>query len=97
MDMNATPREHRNTVTPTEIALCAYAIWDKEGRPQGHATEHWLQAEAQLKLDHQQDSHRSVKRAIAEALAAHKAKHPPVPRKGARMAGERSHLRTQAA
>lgn len=31
-----------------EIALCAYLIWEKEGRPLGRESEHWLQAEAQL-------------------------------------------------
>jgi hypothetical protein len=35
--------------TPDEIALCAYAIWEGEGRPEGRETEHWQQAEAQLR------------------------------------------------
>jgi hypothetical protein len=33
---------------PSEIAFCAYLIWEKEGRPTGRAREHWLQAETQL-------------------------------------------------
>ena len=42
-----------NTITwkvPTaeEIALCAYGIWEKEGRPTGREKVHWQQAEAQL-------------------------------------------------
>jgi hypothetical protein len=34
--------------TPDEIAVCAYLIWEKEGRPAGREKEHWLQAETQL-------------------------------------------------
>jgi hypothetical protein len=26
----------------------AYAIWEKEGRPDGKSLEHWLQAEAEI-------------------------------------------------
>jgi hypothetical protein len=26
----------------------AYALWDKEGRPEGRADEHWYQAEAEV-------------------------------------------------
>jgi len=33
---------------PEEIALCAFLIWEKEGRPPGRDREHWLQAETQL-------------------------------------------------
>jgi len=36
-------------VTCEEIALYAYYIWEKEGRPEGRALEHWLQAELQLR------------------------------------------------
>lgn len=32
----------------TEIAVCAFFIWEAEGRPQGREREHWLQAEMQL-------------------------------------------------
>jgi Protein of unknown function (DUF2934) len=34
--------------THDEIAACARRIYDIEGRPEGKAMEHWLQAEAQL-------------------------------------------------
>lgn len=34
--------------TQAEIAACAHIIYEREGRPNGKATEHWLQAEAQL-------------------------------------------------
>jgi hypothetical protein len=34
--------------THDEIAVCARRIYEIEGRPEGKAMEHWLQAEAQL-------------------------------------------------
>lgn len=34
--------------THDEIAVYARRIYEIEGRPEGKATEHWLQAEAQL-------------------------------------------------
>jgi hypothetical protein len=33
-----------------EISVCAYCIWVQEGRPEGRALDHWLQAELQLVL-----------------------------------------------
>ena len=33
---------------PDEVAVCAYLIWEKEGRPLDRSREHWLQAETQL-------------------------------------------------
>ena len=36
-------------IATEEIARCAYAIWERQGRPAGKETEHWLQAEMQLK------------------------------------------------
>ena len=30
------------------IAELAYAIWEREGRPQGRALEHWLRAQVEL-------------------------------------------------
>lgn len=35
--------------TPEEIAAHAYVIWEHEGCPDGRDTDHWLQAEAQLR------------------------------------------------
>ena len=32
-----------------EVVKKAYAIYLKEGRPQGHAEQNWLEAEAQLR------------------------------------------------
>lgn len=34
--------------THAEIAAGAHLIYERAGRPNGKATEHWLQAEAQL-------------------------------------------------
>ena len=44
------PKSIKESQTPTqeEIAICAHSIYEKEGRPNGRATQHWLQAEAQL-------------------------------------------------
>ncbi len=41
---------NRHIVTHHEIAMCAYGIWEQEGRPAGRALDHWLQAELQLVL-----------------------------------------------
>jgi cation transport ATPase len=35
--------------TQDEVAKQAYAIYTKEGKPQGHAEQNWLEAEAKLK------------------------------------------------
>ena len=34
--------------TEDEIVVCAYFIWEQEGKPVGRALDHWLQAELQL-------------------------------------------------
>jgi hypothetical protein len=31
-----------------DIAICAFLIWEQEGRPEGRDKAHWEQAEAQL-------------------------------------------------
>jgi hypothetical protein len=43
-------QEHSGSSAPApeEIALCAYLIWENEGRPRGREREHWFQAETQL-------------------------------------------------
>jgi len=45
-----------NPVTREQIAMCAYYTWEAEGRPEGRAGEHWLQAELQLCADRAFDS-----------------------------------------
>jgi hypothetical protein len=37
--------------TKEEITARAHAIWEREGRPNGCETEHWLRAEAELRLE----------------------------------------------
>ena len=32
------------------ISICAYLIWEQEGRPEGRDKSHWVQAEEQLIL-----------------------------------------------
>ena len=51
LDQNHTPKpatpgqpSKRNGVHP-DVALAAYYIWEKAGRPHGHALDHWLSAE----------------------------------------------------
>jgi hypothetical protein len=53
MTMNQQP-----TMQPTseQIAVCAYLIWEKQGRPHGRHETHWLQAEKQLKADLAQEA-----------------------------------------
>jgi len=31
-----------------KVELCAYHIWEREGRPQGREYEHWRMAEAEI-------------------------------------------------
>ena len=52
-----------NTALPNhdEIALCAFLIWEKEGRQPGHEQTYWLQAEAQLRLTRQQKAEAAAK------------------------------------
>jgi hypothetical protein len=65
---------NQTAIQPTseQIALCAYSIWEKEGRPQGQHETHWSQAERQLKLDCTQDA--GVRRRPNPAASAE----PPV-------------------
>lgn len=54
--LNKTEAAPSNTVsTPTreEIAVRAYHLWEKAGKPQARELECWLQAEAELRLEGQ--------------------------------------------
>lgn len=53
-----------------EIALCAFLIWEKEGRQPGREQTYWLQAEAQLRQTRQHQ---------AELAAAQSARPWPPP------------------
>lgn len=44
-----------------EIALCAFLLWEKEGRQPGRETTYWLQAEAQLRMTRQQEAEAAAK------------------------------------
>ncbi|HEX3801037.1 MAG TPA: DUF2934 domain-containing protein [Verrucomicrobiae bacterium] len=50
-----------------EIAAYAYNIYEQEGRPEGKHTEHWLQAEAHLKADHQARADEPAPKATAKS------------------------------
>jgi cation transport ATPase len=60
-----TKTEPETEPTQEEVAKKAYAIYQKEGRPQGRAEQNWLEAEAQMKhagsehskQHHQHDHH----------------------------------------
>ena len=45
---HATKNNPDDSPAHDEVAKEAYAIYQEEGRPQGHADEHWSEAEAQL-------------------------------------------------
>lgn len=46
---NAAKGPVRSELSHDAIALQAYYIWEKEGRPQNDSLQHWLQAETQLR------------------------------------------------
>ena len=45
--MATQPKPRSNGATDTSVAERAYAIWESEGKPEGHDMEHWLRAEAE--------------------------------------------------
>lgn len=45
----AAPKIVRREVTSDQIAVRAFILWEKQGRPQGQEVENWLAAERQLK------------------------------------------------
>ncbi len=54
--MNQATAKIQSEPTHDEIALCAFLLWEKEGRQSGRETTYWLQAEAQVKLTRQQEA-----------------------------------------
>jgi hypothetical protein len=38
-----------SSIREDQIAQRAYELWERDGRPDGKATDHWLQAEAMLR------------------------------------------------
>jgi hypothetical protein len=53
--------------TREEIAACAYLIYEREGRPDGKATQHWLEAEAQLIAERRAKAGQSPAKALTLA------------------------------
>jgi hypothetical protein len=45
----AVSREEPGAPTPERVSERAFEIWQKAGRPDGHALDHWLQAETELR------------------------------------------------
>ena len=45
--MATQPKPRSNGATGPSVAERAYAIWESEGKPDGHDMEHWLRAEAE--------------------------------------------------
>jgi hypothetical protein len=56
--------------THDEIAVCARRIYEIEGRPEGKAMEHWLQAEAQLIAERKAEAGLLTNKAQAKPLQA---------------------------
>jgi hypothetical protein len=48
-------------ITHHEIAERAYQIWEREGKPRGRDTEHWLMAEAELRHELEKKPRRAKK------------------------------------
>lgn len=55
-----------------EIARCAYSIWERAGRPDGKALEHWLEAEAEIAAE---PMPKNASLPLAPAARAPKSKH----------------------
>lgn len=47
--METQPTPQAGNPPAEAVAMRAYLLWEKEGRPEGRDFEHWLQAEAELK------------------------------------------------
>jgi hypothetical protein len=42
---------HPTHPTHAEIAAAAYALWEREGRPEGRSVEHWMRSRVQLQRE----------------------------------------------
>lgn len=74
----------------SSIASRAHEIWEKEGRPEGRAQEHWLKAEKELKVPAKKAKAASKsKKAASKSAPKSAAKVGPkaVAKAGARKAG----------
>jgi hypothetical protein len=52
-----------------EITERAYAIWEREGRPEGKAADHWQRAEAEIAAESAQSAVRSGRSSRAVSAA----------------------------
>lgn len=56
------------------VAVRAYEIWEKQGRPHGRDREHWLQAVAELAVIEAKRKPKTTLKLPAKAATAPKAK-----------------------
>ncbi len=68
-------------LNPADVAACAYMIWEKEGKPHGRDAEHWLQAEAMLRVMHTSETEATRATTAAAQTAQPAAKSEPATRK----------------
>ncbi|WP_247893946.1 DUF2934 domain-containing protein [Azospirillum endophyticum] len=69
----------------------AYALWERDGRPDGQQERHWREAEAAILTE---QSGLAPDARLAEAIARHITEETPRPRRTPRVAGgarQRSH------
>ncbi|MGA7673806.1 MAG: DUF2934 domain-containing protein [Rhizomicrobium sp.] len=45
------PHEQQTNSSEEKIRVRSYLIWEREGRPEGKADEHWLRAKAELEAE----------------------------------------------
>jgi hypothetical protein len=73
-----------------EVRARAHAIWEREGRPEGGAEQHWAQAEEELRADGDGRAEASAVEAARTAAEAERAASPHSRRSNsaARIAGQ---------
>lgn len=43
--------KNRPTISDYDVRVRAYRIWERTGRPEGHAEDHWREALAELEAE----------------------------------------------
>jgi hypothetical protein len=76
----ATETKQQTTSTQAEIEICAYYLWEKNGRPTGRDREHWIQAETQLTAIRSQAVGESMPAAVAKPARSALKPREPIPR-----------------
>jgi hypothetical protein len=71
-------KQSKSNQSPTheEIAARAHRLYETEGRPEGKAMQHWLQAESQLSAERKNQSAQAQKTAEAKSAPASAATPP---------------------